>query len=94
MTRLTTENIDIRKLALFAPDALPPIPRSMEARLFNPEDGREAAIILFHPQAELHVYVRLTDSDNIQKYVDKLNVAVLKQAMGEPPEEQGYRIDR
>lgn len=90
--RLTLENIDILELDLIAPDALPPIPRSMEARLLN-KKGLEPAIILFHPQAEVYVYVRLLDQKNIQKYVDELNGAVLKQAMGEPPEDQGYRID-
>lgn len=90
-TRLIPTDIDIRKLDLLAPNAIPPIPKSMEARLLNVE-GLEPAIILFHPKAELYVYVRLLDRDNIQTYVDQLNVTVLKQAMGETPEEEGYRI--
>jgi hypothetical protein len=90
-TPLTLTVIDIRELDLLAPDAIPPIPRSMEARLLNKKD-LEPAIILFHPKAELYVYVRLLDRDNIQTYVDQLNIAVLKQAMGETPEEEGYRI--
>lgn len=93
MTRLTPKNIEIRSLALIARDALPPIPDSMEARLLE-EPELEPAIILFHPQAEVYVFVRLTDAENIQQYVDELNVAVLKQAMGEAPEDEGYRIDR
>lgn len=94
MTRSIPMTVNIRELTLISPDALPPIPRSMEARLFNPGEGMEAAIILFHPQAEVYVYVRLLDQENIQQYVDELNSAVLKQAMGEPPEEEGYRIGR
>lgn len=97
MTRSTprngeeTEEIDIPRLDLIDRDALNPIPRNMEARLFNKE-GLEPCVILFHPLAELHVKIRLTDLDNIQDYVDELNAAVLKQAMGETPEEEGYRI--
>ena len=92
MKRLRLKNIDIGKLPLIDPEALPPIPNSMEARLFN-HKGLEPCIVLFHPRAELHVLIRLTDRWNMGKYVEELNSAVLKQAMGEPPEDQGYRID-
>ena len=95
MTPTILTSFDIRELTLIAPEALPPLPRSMEARLFNPKPGEiEPAIVLFHPLAELYVFVRLLDLDNIQQYVEELNVAVLKQAMGETPEEEGYRIER
>lgn len=91
MTRSIPTTVNIRELTLISPDALPPIPRSMEARLFNKKE-LEPCVILYHPLAELHVKIRLTDLDNLPKYVDELNAAVLKQAMGETPEEEGYRI--
>lgn len=91
---LTQVSIDIPSLPLIDREALPHLlPASMEARLFN-EKGLEPALILFHPKAECYVFVRLTDLNNLPTYIDEVNVAVLKQAMGEPPEEDGYRIDR
>lgn len=93
MTHLIPKTIDIKKLKLIDRAALPDFPRSMEARLLE-EDGLEPSVILFHPMAEAYVFIRLTDLENLDHYVEELNVAVLKQAMGETPEEQGYRIDR
>ena len=90
-TRLTLENIDISGLPLIERDALPGLPESMEGRLFQ-EDGLEPCVVLFHPLAEMHLLIRLTDLENLPNYVESLNFAVLKQVMGEPPEEQGYRI--
>ena len=92
-TEARLQKIDIEALPLIDPDALPGLPESMEGRLFQ-ERGLEACVVLFHPQGEMHLLIRLTDLENLPKYVEQLNFAVLKQAMGEPPEEQGYRIDR
>lgn len=92
MPRLTETTIDIPALDLIDPNAFTvKLPRSMEARLFN-QKGLEACVILYHPAAELHVKIRLTDLKNMQHYVDQLNATVLKIAMGETPEEEGYRI--
>ena len=84
-TRLTLENIDISGLPLIERDALPGLPESMEGRLCQ-EDGLEPCVVLFHPLAEMHLLIRLTDLENLPNYVESLNFAVLKQAMGEPPE--------
>lgn len=93
MKRLTQESIEIPSLDLIERDAFLPnrLPASMEARLFNKKE-LEPCVILYHPLAELHVKIRLTQLANLPKYVDELNAAVLKQAMGETPEEEGYRI--
>jgi hypothetical protein len=91
-TEAKLHNIDIQSLPLIDPEALPGLPDSMEGRLFR-EKGLEPCVVLFHPMAEMHLLIRLTDLDNLGKYIEQLNYAVLKQAMGEPPEDQGYRID-
>lgn len=91
MTRLIQEDIDIESLPLIDRGALPGLPNSMEGRLFN-QPPLEPCVILFHPQAEMHLKIRLLDLENLSKYVEQLNFAVLKQAMGEPPEEEGYRV--
>jgi hypothetical protein len=76
-------------------DALPGLPAYLEARLFQ-EPGLEPAVVLLHPKAEVYVLVRLTDiPDSLEKHYEAVNVAVLKQAMGEPPEDAaGYRVRR
>lgn len=84
---IETTRVDIQSLPLIDPAALPGLPDSMEGRLLAPW------VVLFHPLAELSLQVPLTDLDNLSAYVETLNVAVLKQAMGETPEEDGYRID-
>lgn len=92
MPSTTLANIEIRKLPLIERDALPGLPQSMEGRLFQ-NQGMEPCVVLFHPLAEMHLLIRLTDLGNLSKYIEQLNVAVLKQAMGETPEGQGYRIE-
>ena len=93
MPRSIQKTFEISELPLIDPEAIPPIPESMEARLFQVEGNElEPCVILYHPQCELHVKIRLTDLHNMQHYVDELNSAVLKQAMGETPEEEGYRL--
>ena len=87
---MPTEDIDILSLPLIDRAALAGLPDSMEGRLFR-KPPLEPAIVLLHPAAEVYVLVRLTDLDNLQHYVDQVNVAVLRQAMGEPPPDaQGY----
>lgn len=78
--------VDIRGLPMIERDALPGLPASMEGRLLAPW------VVLFHPLAELSVRVPLTDLDNLPRYVDMLNGAVLEQAMGNTPEADGYRV--
>lgn len=88
--------IRIRDMQLIDRDALLGLPRTMEARLYAPNSADDQpCIILFSPAAELHVAVPLTEwQTNLAHYVEALNVAVAKQAMGETPEDaEGYRID-
>lgn len=84
---IDTVTVDIPNLPLIDRDALPGLPASMEGRLLAPW------VVLFHPLAELSLRVPLTDLDNLPRYVDMLNGAVLEQAMGVPPEEEGYKIN-
>jgi hypothetical protein len=85
---IETRDIDITTLPLIDRADFPDLPDSMELRLLAP------ALILFHPRAELSIEVPLVEMDQLAGYVEKLNTAVLKQAMGEPPEDgQGYRVD-
>jgi hypothetical protein len=89
-----TEDFSIPDLPLIEPAALPGLPDSMEGRLFAPGNGMEPCVVLFHPLAELHVLVRLTDLDRLQHHIDALNTAVLKQAMGVTPDDPlGYSTD-
>ncbi|HXJ61877.1 MAG TPA: hypothetical protein VNU68_35000 [Verrucomicrobiae bacterium] len=88
---IATTDIDIPSLPLIDRDALPGLPASMEGRLFN-EPPLEPAVVLFHPAAEVYVLIRLTDLDNLVHYVDQVNGAVLQQAMGVPPEGDGYPV--
>lgn len=91
MTRSISKEIHIPSLPLIERGALPGMPDSMEGRLFH-EPPLEPCVILYHPHAEMHVKIRLLDIENLAEYVEQLNFAVLKQAMGEPPEEEGYRV--
>ena len=85
-----TEDIDILALPQIEREALDGIPDSMEGRLFH-KPPLEPAVVLLHPLAEVYVLIRLTDLGNLQYYVDQVNTAVLRQAMGEPPPDaQGY----
>lgn len=88
-----TVKITIRSMPLIERDALPGLPDDIEARLFN-VPGQDPRIVLFHPASELHIEVPPTDIDNLDRYVEALTTARLKQAMGEPPDAgDGYRID-
>lgn len=87
--------IRIRDMQLIDREALPGLPQSMEARLYAPNSAEDQpCIILFNPAAEMHVAVPMTEwQTDLPKYIEALNVAVLKQAMGETPEDaEGYRI--
>lgn len=84
--------IPIRNLPSIDRGALPDFPDDMEARLDHPA-GADPVIILFHPPSEMHIDVPLLDRANLDRYVEALNVARLKQAMGETPEDgDGYLV--
>jgi hypothetical protein len=88
-----TVKIIIRSMPKIERDALPDLPDDIEARLFHVPD-QDPCIVLFHPPSELHIEMPLTDRDNFAHYVEALNTARLKQAMGEPPDAgDGYRVD-
>lgn len=84
---IDTVDVDIRTLPLIERDALPGLPDSMEGRLMAPW------VVVYHPKAELSVRVPLTDLANLERYVDMVNGALLKQAMAEPPDSpEGYSV--
>lgn len=82
-----TVEVDIRSLMLIDRAALPGMPVTMEGRLLAPW------VVLYHPFTEMSLRVPLTELGDLPRYVEMLNIAVLKHAMGETPEEEGYRID-
>ena len=84
---IDTVTVDIPSLPLIDRADFPDLPDSMEMRLLAPW------VVLYHPLAELSLRVPLEDLDGLARYVKALNIAVLKQAMGEVPEGEGYRID-
>lgn len=83
------ETVDVRipELPLIDREALPGLPDSMEGRLLAPW------VVIYHRNTEMSLQVPLTELGDLPRYVDMLNVAVLKHAMGETPEEEGYRIE-
>ena len=88
-----TVKIRIGSMPLIERGALPGLPDDIEARLFNVPD-QDPRIILFHAPSELHIEMSLMDVDGLDRYVEALNTARLKQAMGEAPDAgEGYRID-
>lgn len=91
---IETQDIDIARLPLIEREALPGLPAHLEGRLLN-QPGLEPALVLFHPKAEVYRIVRLTTlPDSLPGHYEAINGAVLKQAMGEPPEDgEGYRVD-
>lgn len=91
---IETKDIDVKSLPMIDPEAIPDLPAYLEARLLN-EPGLEPALVLFHPRAEVYRLVRLTTlPDSLPGHYEAINTAVLKQAMGEPPEDgDGYRVD-
>lgn len=86
---IPARRINIRELPEIDRAALSGLPDDMEARLL--QDGGIPAIILFHPASELYMEIPVAAHENITPYVEALNVARLKQAMGEAPEIDGYR---
>ncbi len=87
-----TIKITIASMPLIERAALPGLPDDLEARLFNVPE-QEPRILLVHPPSELYVEMSLLDRDNIERYVEALTEARLRQAMAEPPpDERGYPI--
>lgn len=84
---IPVHTIDIEKLPLIDRRALLGLPRDMEARLLG-----EDAIVLYCPDADLHVEMPLLERGDMGKYVGMLREAQQRQGMGEAPEDGGYRV--
>lgn len=84
---IPVRRVDIAELPEIDRAALPGLPDDMRAHLLG-----EDTIVLFHPASELHLEMPLQDHEAIGRYVEALNTARLKQAMGEAPEGEGYRV--
>lgn len=59
------EPVDIRMLPLIADDALPPLPRGIEARLYQDPAGLDHQIVLWSPVHELAVTLALADKADV-----------------------------
>lgn len=86
---IPVRTVDVRNLPKIDPSALPGLPEDMEARLMP---GDEPVIVLWHPASDLHIEMPLLDRRNIETYVAAIRMAVSRQAMGEAPEGDGYRV--
>lgn len=58
----------------------------------NPIPVRTVDVRLWHPASDLHIEMPLLDRRNIETYVAAIRMAVSRQAMGEAPEGDGYRV--
>jgi hypothetical protein len=83
------ETVDLRKLPQIDREALPGLPEDMQAHL---QGGDPPVIIVWHPPSNLHVEMPLLERGNVEHYAQAIRAAVLKQAMGEAPEGDGYRV--
>lgn len=79
--------VNILALPLIDRRALPGLPRDMEARLMGDD-----TIVLFHPESELHIEMPLLERKKIAEYVARIAETIERQAMGEGPESDGYRV--
>jgi hypothetical protein len=86
---IPAQTVDVRSLPEIARDGLPGLPDDIEARLMG---GEELVIVLWHRASDLHVEMPLLDRSNLPRYVEALQTAALRQAMGEAPEGNGYRV--
>lgn len=86
---IPVRTVDLTILPEIDRAALPGLPDDMEARLMS---GDEPQIVVWHPSSGLHIEMPLLDRANLSRYVDAIQAAVMRQAMGETPEEGGYRV--
>jgi hypothetical protein len=82
--------LDIRSLPQIDAEALPGLPLGMVAYL---RGGDPPMILLYDPVADMHVAVPLALRHDLTPYLAALREAQARQAMGEAPEAQGYRIE-
>lgn len=86
---IPVRTVDLTTLPEIDRAALDGLPHDMEARLMSGEDPK---IVLWHRASDLHIEVPLLDRGNLSRYVEAIQAAVMRQAMGEVPEEGGYRV--
>jgi hypothetical protein len=84
---IPVKTVNVTLLPVIDRRALAPFPQDMEARLMGDD-----TIVIFHPKTELSVEMPLLDRKNIAQYAAKVREVIERQAMGETPEEQGYRV--
>lgn len=70
--------VNIAMLPLIAPEALPPLPAGMEARLLvgRPEDGHKPAIVIWHPVHEVSIEVPLDEMDRVTEAAAMLSASL------------------
>ena len=83
--------LNLRNLPLIERDAIPGLPDGIEARLWSTAPVCPT-IVLWHRTADLHVEFPVTALADAARFIAALESAVLRQAMGEAPEQDGYRI--
>lgn len=86
---IPVRTVDLTTLPEIDRAALPGLPDDMEARLMSGDDPK---IVLWHRASDLHIEVPLLDRRNLSRYAQAIQAAVMRQAMGEAPEEGGYRV--
>lgn len=86
---IPVRTVDLTTLPEIERAALPGLPDDMEARLMSGDDPK---IVLWHRASDLHIEMPLLDRANLSKYVAAIDAAVMRQAMGEVPEDSGYRV--
>jgi hypothetical protein len=86
---IPVRTVDLTTLPMIERRALPGLPIDIDARLMG---GAEPVIVLCHRASDLHIEMPLLDRGNVAKYVAAIHAAVERQAMGEAPEENGYRV--
>lgn len=72
----TRSVVDVRTLPLIEADALPPLPRGIEARFYQDPAGDNHIIVLWSPVHEVSVEVPLADKDHLQGAAAKLSQAI------------------
>lgn len=72
----TRPSIDIRTLPKIDPDALPPLPRGIEARLLIPASGALPEIVLWSPVHAVSICIPLTEKEAVTEAAATLSRAI------------------
>lgn len=75
-------DVDVRTLPVIAADALPPLPKGIEARLYQDPDGAAHRIILWAPvhqvAVELSLAAQVDDRSTVSRLADALVASLPK----------------